>query len=514
MTLLVCVVLATPAQAGFWDTLGNIADTTLEMFDANDNSQAFAQTAQLTPVDVNTLYDAKQANPETPYQLTPDDKTLLANKRWRYFTAHETVFNSDVFVLEAGEKSKPTLLLIHGLGQNGLRDWLNVVPEFENRYHIVALDLPGFGLSPVVPGKYSPTNYALVAHQIALAFGLKNYTVIGHSMGGAVALRYASMFAPELQQLVLVDAAGILERTAFLKHAVEFPAKLYGLPDISVKWIAGVEQFGQSILETVTSWPDGLEYIRKFQYAWNKTLARNPNMNAATALIYEDFAVAAHETAVPTSIIWGENDGVTPMRTGIMLNSTLKQSSLHTVAGSGHTPMREKPVQFNKLLDAVLKSPPTKNNDTPMRASQSDKKLLIKEQTNRSYSGDYRDIEIVDSTAIKLSNVRAQRLSLTRSSVTLQNVQLASDTTAIIALEAAVEGTNVTIAAGNGILADNSRIDLANANIVADGEAVNIAEDSQIIFSASKIATPAYKGYAHGQYREENTTLKFAPEAK
>lgn len=503
------ILLLPAAEAGLLDTL-------MEWSELAEVGSDGGEPAKISPVDVKQLYQRKQQAADAEkrsYALNDDDKYLIANTRWRYFMAHSSVFDSDVFVLEAGAVDKPAMILIHGLGQNGLRDWLNVIPQFEKQYHIIALDLPGFGLSEVAEGQYSPTHFAMVVQQVAAAFAVDNYVVVGHSMGGAVALRYASMYGSQMQQLVLVDAAGILERTAFLKHAVEFPVDVYGLPDFSVKLITGVEELGQSLIETVTGLPDAVEHIRKFKKFWNRTLGLNPNMNAATALIYEDFSAAAHETRVPTTIIWGGDDGVAPLRTGVMLNETLDKSRLHTIAECGHTPMRERPDAFNELLAAALKSPPTEDDPSTPNLRPGTEKLVIKGQTNRVYSGEYSEVEIVDSTAIHLKNLSAKRLSVTDASVRMENVYLASETTAMIAMHSVVDGTNVTLAANNGILADDSRIDLANATLLVDDEAVNIGADSQLIFSASRIESPAYSGYVHGQYRSANTTLKLTKNA-
>ncbi|WP_018277030.1 alpha/beta hydrolase [Teredinibacter turnerae] len=493
-----------PTQA---DLLDVIAERVTSSRDS-DGSGAI----KISPVNIRQIYKQRQQAAQekgNDYTLTEFDEELIATDRWRYFTVRNTVFDSDVFVLEAGDVNKPTMILVHGLGQNGLRDWLNVIPRFEKEYHIIALDLPGFGLSPTTEGEYSPTNYATVVHQVAGVFGAKRYVLIGHSMGGAVALRYAADYGDELQQLVLVDAAGILYRTAYLKHAVEFPAELYGLSDISVKLITGVEELGQALIETVTSLPDAVHYIRKFRQAWNKTLGLNPNVNAATALVYEDFASAAHETRVPTSIIWGADDGVAPLRTGVMLNDTLEKSRLHSIANCGHTPMRVKPAQFNALLAEVLASPPPQNPPSLLKVSAQAEKLVIEGETNQFYSGEYSEVEIRDSTAIHLQNLSAKRIKVTDSSVNLENVYLAADTTAMIAVHAIVDGTNVTMAANSGILADDSRIDLANATLIVDHEAINVGDDSQIILSASQVVSPGFTGYVHGQYRTENATIDF-----
>ena len=142
----------------------------------------------------------------------------------------EPIFQSEIFVLQTGQENTATILLIHGLGQVGSKDWLNVIPALEKNHHVLALDLPGFGHSATPPGRYSPTNYAKLIHWLTSNYAKGKVIVVGHSMGGAIALRYASNFPDDINRVVLVDAAGILQRTAFIKHTAKIPLPLDSTP--------------------------------------------------------------------------------------------------------------------------------------------------------------------------------------------------------------------------------------------------------------------------------------------
>jgi pimeloyl-ACP methyl ester carboxylesterase len=77
---------------------------------------------------------------------------------WRVQLEREPVFDSEVLTVQAGQANAQTLLLVHGLGNNGFTDWLTVMPQLARQYHVIALDLPGFGYSAKPRGKYSPAN--------------------------------------------------------------------------------------------------------------------------------------------------------------------------------------------------------------------------------------------------------------------------------------------------------------------------------------------------------------------
>ena len=125
---------------------------------------------------------------------------------WIFSTYQESVFNSSILVLEAGDKKAPPLLLVHGLGVLGMQDWFGVIPELTKHYHVIAIDLPGFAHSENPEGRYSPRNYAAVLAEVVDHYIAEPTSVVGHSMGGAVSLYFAGKknnFAGECEPLII-----------------------------------------------------------------------------------------------------------------------------------------------------------------------------------------------------------------------------------------------------------------------------------------------------------------------
>src|SRR5690606_29029378 len=77
-------------------------------------------------------------------------------EHWRSYWLDESEFDTRMFVTDTGKISAPVVMLVHGLGQNGLRDWLPIVSVLEKEYRVVLLDLPGFANSPTPVAKLSP----------------------------------------------------------------------------------------------------------------------------------------------------------------------------------------------------------------------------------------------------------------------------------------------------------------------------------------------------------------------
>ena len=98
----------------------------------------------------------------------------------------EPVFNSRVAVYEAGRGNARSILLVHGIGQGGARDFRYQIDWLKQSFHVVAVDLPGFGDSDKANVLYSPANYARVLKHVADRFLRRPFALVGHSMGAVV----------------------------------------------------------------------------------------------------------------------------------------------------------------------------------------------------------------------------------------------------------------------------------------------------------------------------------------
>ena len=116
---------------------------------------------------------SKQQEQKRQAAAEQEQVELLLAEHWQLSYFDEPVFNSKVAVLEAGNKHNPPIILIHGLGQLGMKDWFGVIPTLEKNYHVIAIDLPGFGLSADAKGRFLPTNYARVIATISKQFSMK-----------------------------------------------------------------------------------------------------------------------------------------------------------------------------------------------------------------------------------------------------------------------------------------------------------------------------------------------------
>jgi pimeloyl-ACP methyl ester carboxylesterase len=433
-------------------------------------------------------------------------KSLPAD--WQLANERDPVFGSDMLIVQAGMQHPQTLVLVHGLGQNGFTDWISVMAQLAQRYHVVTFDFPGFGYSASPNGKYSPTNYARTLSGVISRHAKGRAIVVGHSMGGAVALRYASSNPTQLDKLILVDAAGILHRTAFVKYSARVPIAVEQMPAFVKDKLARIKDFGNATVEKIFSNPDPTRLLGTNETIWGSVMAKRTNVNAGMALVEEDFSADIPKMQTPTWILWGEADPVAPLRTGQMLAYRLPRAQLLTMPGVEHTPMDPATAQiFLPLLERALAGNP---QPSPLPESPPNALADVRctGETDRLYSGHFREVIIQGCSAVKLQNLSAQRVVIVDSMVQMLNTRVRS------ASGSALEVVNSELIATAGefsgdvaISADKSRLDLAGIRLDARRTPIKVQRFTRVVGSSTELLSPAYTGTWQGSQEIEMGVL-------
>lgn len=404
---------------------------------------------------------------------------------WQSYWIEDPKLGTHIFLAETGKSTAPTIILVHGLGQNGLRDWLPLIPELAKHYRIVMIDLPGFANSPSPKAKLSPTTYADVLHFIKPHFSRTPVTVIGHSMGGAVTLRYAERYPDDIAKIMLIDAAGILQRTAFVKHSAtdRIPTGSESSIDPLLTYAIGLQDIGNTIIENILRWPDPTSLLGKSEVVWGTTLQNYPNINAALSLMEEDFSSAIFEQKKEVSILWGSNDQIAPVRTAQILLANLAKNELKIIEGAGHIPMATHTNDVAKwIIEQFNKSLTTSPSRTTTTTASSQDYNCTKRAGDK-LSGSYARITLSGCTEVTFDSVTASELVITDSSVAIQNSHFTNPQTALIITNSSALITGGSI---SGLVAiDNSRIDFAGIKFGQDIP-FNAIRKSRLILSVSK----------------------------
>ena len=404
-----------------------------------------------------------------------------------------------VLVGVAGDASAPPVLLVHGLGMNAHRDWAPVIRPLAARFHVIAVDLPGFGASPGVTGGYSFISFGRVLSQVLqqLAPGQRAH-VVGHSLGGAVSLFFTHAYASQVDRLVLVDAAGILLKMVYVQHMASVRAPRIG--------IAPVDRILGGIGGRLTDLRRGVFSHLDDRFDFSRWLAQNPavrhallgrytQVEAGLGLVEHDFGRAIREITAPTTVIWGREDAIAPLRTGRLLAARLPDARLKVIDNVGHTPMLESPDAFRALLLEALLMPPVPREARAEGVSQGD--VVCSDTADRLYTGRFDSLTLDNCPGARIESARMKRLVVKSSNITLDDVVVEGDEVALTAHDSDVTATHLRLAGRVALRADNSRLDLAGASLRAREQAVEWTPTTRIYFSVSDVRGREYEGDAH-----------------
>jgi pimeloyl-ACP methyl ester carboxylesterase len=438
---------------------------------------------------------------EVPVQAAGNDpESIRSLAGYRSEMVKAPIFGGQVYVMEAGPVAASTVVLVHGLGENGSRDWHPILPALAARYHVITFDLPGFGRSTHGHNLYSPERYAEFIHALVGPRVHGAFNLVGHSMGGAIALFYAGRFPGDVQRLVLIDAAGILHRKAYVNFAVS--AGLDGLLGILASTGKDLAALAMDATAQATSpllpvSPDPSFVLQSSLL--RATILDTPLRIAALATILENFAPVIAKVEAPTWILWGRHDVVASLRSGLLLKARLPYAQLKVLEDSAHDPMSSEPAA---VVDYLMQALATAERPPFVRVPPGP--LVLPERTGScsdqsgvEFVGDYSEISIKGCWDVTLKDVHARALRILDSQVKVENTRVVSQA---VALE--VKGSRVAITASEfsgsvAINIDNSDLDLAGVDLQGRRASVHVVSASRLIFSVSHVDSPIQRRYLH-----------------
>ena len=400
----------------------------------------------------------------------------------------EPVFGGQVLIQEAGRKGNPPLVLIHGLGDLASGTWQTLLPQLARDYHVVTFDLPGFGRSQKQNSHYSPGNYATFVKWVVDTFIGVPPIIAGHSLGGAIALRYAGTYPEALTRLVLVDAAGVLDRRVYTKEMLSVLAENFSVP-------VAVDSFLGNMVGGLPNPLFDLDLVLDNDMLRQQLLGGDPEKIAAIALIQEDLSPYLFRIKAPTAILWGEHDRVTPLRTGILLEANLPEATLRIIPGAGHMPMDDQPRLFAAAFSEALKGV-YRPAARPVQGVQ--KAGRCEGTSGMVFEGDYESLEIVDCQDVHLRDIRARSVILRRSTAIFDRGEISGGDIGLRAEASTLIANGLKISAPVAVSASGSRLDLAGVYLSGERAAVLSGGRLQLFFSVSRIDSPHGSGTIHG----------------
>jgi pimeloyl-ACP methyl ester carboxylesterase len=233
------------------------------------------------------------------------------------------------------EGKGPTLILLHGLF-GALSNWIDVIEKFKKQYTVVIPLLPIYDLPLLSTNVKSISKFV---HRFIIYKGYDNFTLIGNSLGGHVALVYVTQYPQHVHSLVLTGSSGLYENAMggtfprredynFIKQKVEYT---FYDPQSATK-----------------------ELVDEVYEIINNRIKLARILSLAKSAIRHNMKNELQSIGIPTCLIWGRNDNITPPDVAEEFHKLLPCSDLFFIDECGHAPMMEQAQLFNDILEKWL----------------------------------------------------------------------------------------------------------------------------------------------------------------
>jgi pimeloyl-ACP methyl ester carboxylesterase len=263
----------------------------------------------------------------------------------------------------------PVLLLVHGMASSSTT-WRLVLPGLMERWTVVAPDLIGHGASDKPRYDYSLGAHANILRDLMIMLGIERATVVGHSLGGGVAMQFAYQHPQHCERLVLVSSGGLGPEVSWILRALTLPGAEYLMP---VLFPSLVREAGNALGRTLFRLgvrPPFEEHWRSYasltepanRHAFVRTLRSVIDTNGQTVSAHDRLYLADR---LSTLILWGRHDRIIPVEHANAAHHAISGSQLVIFEASGHFPHTEEPQHFVEVVTEFVSNSEPRHLDGP-----------------------------------------------------------------------------------------------------------------------------------------------------
>lgn len=276
---------------------------------------------------------------------------------WRAHLHTAEIGGRPVNYVDVGEAKEGTVVFIHGLS-GSWQNWLENIPRFALDRRVIALDLPGFGASPMPAEDISISGYGRCVDELCDRLGLDSVAVVGNSMGGFVGAEVAIAFPQRVERLCLVSAAGIsivnLRREPLLAVGRILAA---GGTMTAAQQRSVLRRPGLTHLTFAFVFRHPTRLARDLLLEQMQGTGKPGFLPALDALTTYDFRDRLPEIGCPAFIVWGDHDMLVPVKDADEFERLIPDARKIVFEDTGHCPMLERPETFNaRLADFLAES--------------------------------------------------------------------------------------------------------------------------------------------------------------
>lgn len=290
----------------------------------------------------------------------------------------------------AGDPALPVLMLIHGITSSSAT-WDPVIPQLAEHAHVIAPDLLGHGDSDKPRADYTLGGFASILRDLLEHLGHEHVNVVGHSLGGGVAMQFAYQYYEHCDRLALVSSGGLGQEVSVALRAATLPGAEFVLPVIAHTRVrdAGVAIFRALVKLPIGVAPSMTEVARGYGSLADST-ARTAFVHTLRSVV-EPRGQRVHAGDLlylaegrPTLIVWGARDTVIPVAHAYRAQEMIPGSALEVFERSGHFPHMDEPQRFARVLQSFLDSTdPVPVDRAQIRARMARGSKALREQRER-----------------------------------------------------------------------------------------------------------------------------------
>jgi pimeloyl-ACP methyl ester carboxylesterase len=266
--------------------------------------------------------------------------------------------------------SGPPVVLIHGM-LNSSSHWQAVAQSLAGDYTVVAPDLIGHGDSAAPRGDYSLGAHAASIRDLLAAIGMDSASIVGHSLGGGVAMQFFYQFPQRVERLVLISSGGLGREVSPVLRTAALPG-MSALLSLTIhpRLLGGVRRAGTRLRERGVGAGVYLQAIARALRPLENAEARQAFLHTLRSVIdMHGQRVSATDRlglleSIPTMIVWGERDRTIPIQHGRLAHEAIPHSFFKTLPRAAHFPHLEDPEGLSLLLrDFLAETQPGRIDD-------------------------------------------------------------------------------------------------------------------------------------------------------
>src|SRR3954469_22062700 len=273
------------------------------------------------------------------------------------------VHGNDVHYDEAGADSGgPVVVLVHGIASRATQ-WHGVMADLGETCHVIAPDLLGHGESAKPRGDYSLGAHACGIRDLLAALGHDRVTLVGHSLGGGVAMQFAYQFPERVERLALVNSGGLGPEVSAWLRAASLPGSELVLPVLTSSYVRRAGGAGGRLLTKARiTLPPGLAECLVSFSSLSDPATRSAFIHTARSVLdvlgqrvdARDRLYLASD--LPLLVVWGGKDAIIPLSHGVSLAQKVSTARLEVFERSGHFPHLSEPRRLARVLGDFIRT--------------------------------------------------------------------------------------------------------------------------------------------------------------